>query len=205
MALIPWPTGIALKNISWQQTAPEVVNRSEFTGATRIIELGPPARWTAKGQLPPLKLAQATQWRGFVGALRGRANTFRLPAIETMQKRPNGAATATLATVSGAGQTGFTLTITGLIASVTALAAGSLITVTLASDEQLLLLGADLVADVTGTGTASLSTPLRSSPAAGAAVEMAQPWALMRAIDPIAWSADAGPLYAYQISAEEAF
>jgi hypothetical protein len=62
------------------------------------------------------------------------------------------------------------------------------------------------VADASGNATAQLGTPLRSSPSNGAVVELDRPWALMRALDPLAWSAAPGGIHgARQLQLEEAF
>ncbi len=109
--------------------------------------------------------------------------------------------------LAAAGTSGPTLHLTGLAPGIANLPAGSLVTIALPSgDEQLITLTADLVASAAGTATAQLASPLREMPTAGAAVELARPWALMRAIDPMAWSVDVGQIYAARtMQFEEAF
>lgn len=202
MAVIGWPTGINLKNVDWHQQLSQPQGRSEMTGATRIVELGPAARWMFKGELPPLPPAKLIAWRGFAAALRGHVNTFRLLATEGAQQ-PGTAA----ATVNGAAQTGYTLNLAGMAASRTVLSAGQLMTVRVGTggDEQLIMLAADLVSNAGGLGTATFSTPMRQSPVNGSIVELANPWALMRAIDPMRWAGGPAAFYTMTLEAEEAF
>lgn len=111
-----------------------------------------------------------------------------------------------VATVSGGSNAGRTLALTGLWAGQRNLQAGDLITVSLpGGDEQLIRLAADLVADGSGNATASLATPLRRTPADGAVVELAEPWALMRATHTPGWSVDSQNIYGHTLEAEEAF
>ena len=100
------------------------------------------------------------------------------------------------AAVVGAANAGQTLALSGLALSARNLLAGDLITVPLPSgDEQLIPLTADLIADGSGNGTAQLGTPMRESPANGAVVELDRPTALMRALDPLAWSSRPGSIH----------
>jgi hypothetical protein len=104
------------------------------------------------------------------------------------------------------GSSGRSLNLYSMIPSALHLRAGQLLTVTLPSgDEQLVRLTADLQASVSGTATAQLATPLREVPAADAPVEIARPWALMRATNEPGWSVEPGPIYGMALTAEEAF
>ncbi len=202
MARIDWPTGIALANVRWSQTQVEQVNRSPWSGRTRIAQFGPAARWSAEGELPPMKDATALLWRAFVMSLKGRQNTFRLEAVEADQH--SGTPTVQANGAASAGATSISLK--GLPNSTTLLAAGRFITVTLASgDEQLLGLTAALTSNGSGIATATLSGPLRENVANNAAVQTKRPWGLMRAVDPLAWTVEPGAIYGHSLTAEEAF
>ena len=111
------------------------------------------------------------------------------------------------ATVASSGAVGQTLPLSGLKPSTRNLRAGDMITVSLPSgDEQLIGLLRDLVADGSGNATAHLAAPLRETPASGAIVELSEPWALMRASDPVGWGAEPGRIYQpMRIDFEEAF
>lgn len=112
----------------------------------------------------------------------------------------------TQALVSGAANAGRTLALSGLGRSIRNARAGHKITVVLpGGDEQLNELAADLIADASGNGTASLVTPLRKTPAASAAVEIDRPWGLMRASHEPGWSVSPGRREARTLTAEEAF
>jgi hypothetical protein len=111
-----------------------------------------------------------------------------------------------VATVNGASNAGRSLALSGLALSQRNLRAGQFITVTLpGGDEQLIRLAADLVADGSGNATASLTTPLRRTPAAGAIVELERPWGLMRLTNAPGWSVDSQNIYGHTLEAEEAF
>jgi hypothetical protein len=110
------------------------------------------------------------------------------------------------ATVSGSSNAGRSLALAGLALSQRNLRAGQFITVTLpGSDEQLIRLAADLVADGSGNATASLATPLRATPAANAIVWMDNPHALMRATHTPGFSQSPGGILGQSLSCEEAF
>ncbi len=109
--------------------------------------------------------------------------------------------------LAATGGAGVSLPLTGLQPSAINLRAGQRLTVVLPSgDEQLVALTADLLANSSGQATAALSTPLRETPSAGAAVELSHPWALMRGLQPQAWNVSPGPVYQPGgIQFEEAF
>lgn len=110
------------------------------------------------------------------------------------------------ATVNGAANAGRSLALSGLALSQRNLRAGQFLTVTLpGGDEQLLRLAADLNGDASGNGTASLATPLRRTPVAGAVVELDQPWALMRAIHTPGEQQRVGGIVQHGLQSEEAF
>lgn len=154
------------------------------------------------------------EWRriaGFVTAPAGTASVSLnisngLTAGTQWVALPRASLLPERATVNGSANAGRTLALSGLALSQRNLRAGQFITVTLpGGDEQLIRLAADLVADGSGNGTASLATPLRRTPAAGAAVELDQPWALMRATHAPGWGVDNQNIYGHDFEAEEAF
>jgi hypothetical protein len=338
MAVIIIPRGW-VQSASWKQPPVYSLQRSEWTGRTRVIEIGPAARWVCEADIAPTQEPDLRRWRAFQARMMSPGNVVRLPAVEVTQygaaanlvRRPDGtgweltgvgitqglapgaaplrrtiralpdaaqrlasevsafwapaapgdvryfaasvlretttsggnitmrglwrtsaggalgspvsviansapvgtwtrfyasgtapassafigpqaifANTAGIvqatdfyigdrperALVNGAGQTGISLNVNGLAPDLLHLRAGHLVTVTLpGGDEQLLALTADVVADGAGAATLQLATPMRASPANGAAVELSRPWALMRATNPIGWNVSSGPVY----------
>jgi hypothetical protein len=201
MAIVAMPTGISLINITWSKPAVEQVQRG-VGGRTRIVKIGPAERWLAAGQVVPLRSGDAAAWRAFAAALSGRINTFRLPAVE--QEQHSFSLTVQASAATAAGNT--SLILKNLPVSLTLLPAGRMITVTLASgDEQLIVLTAPLTANASGVATAYLGTPLRENVLLDAVVETRTPWGLMRANNPDQWDVAPGQVYSFRLEAEEAF
>jgi len=184
---------VPIRRTDWTPPEADVLSRSMWTGASQVNTLAGPARWRCKVELPPLSAAAQLAWRGFNAALRGRANAFRLVAVEAAQRTPAGVLLGQ-ARVYGDGQTGFQLILANLPANQTVMKAGQKLTaVHPDGDEQLVELAADLVstADV---GTALLGSPLRRTynTSTTASIELGSPWALMRKMQPVGWGV--GPL-----------
>ena len=205
MSIVDLPAGVVFRSANWQQQGGIIYNRSEFTGVTRALRLGPSARWSCDLELVPTgDAAQLQNIRQFLAFSYSAVDGFRLPAVEYAQTASPVPATCT---VNGAGQLGFTLSLTGLAPSITNLGNGTLISVSLPNgDEQLCALSAALTANASGVGTATLATPLRQAPSNGATVRLASPVAVMRLRDPIRWGVSPGAIYDVgTISAEEWF
>jgi hypothetical protein len=110
------------------------------------------------------------------------------------------------AAVDGAANAGRTLSLSGLGPNLLNLRAGQFLTVLLpGGDEQLVRLAADLIANGSGLGAASLVSPLRRTPEAAAAIELDKPWGLMRATHAPGWNVEPGAVRGYRLACEEAF
>jgi hypothetical protein len=204
MAIITIPVGVRIAALEWQQPPTYAFNRSELTGKSRAIQLGPATRWSASGRLVPVKGADAKAVKAYLALMSQPGNLCRLRMVEASQVTVGGRPTS--ATVNGAGQLGLTLALSGLQASVTNLVAGDVISIVMASeDSQPIILGADLVANGSGQATAVLTTPLRKSPANAAAVELQWPTATMRMRNSLAWKVSPAPVYESEVAFEEAF
>lgn len=204
MTIIVMPDD-GLSDIRWMPPSPIAQrSRSEFSNATKISDLGG-GRWGAEATLVPLRTERAVlPWRAFAARLRGIVNSFRLVAVEGPQIRflCRPAAAAPIA----AGAT--VVPLAGLLPNAAVLRPGQLMTVPLAAgDEQLVTIVEILVADAAGLGTATIGEPLRRAVAAGAAIEITEPWALMRMIDgeQLAWSVSKGQVYGVGFKCEEAY
>jgi hypothetical protein len=196
MAIIPMPTG-GIRSIRWQFLQPSQVNRSAWTGRRQVVALPGAARWEASVELRPmLSDSDVSLWRGFLARLRGQQNTFRLRAVEQAQ------ISGVTPLVNGGGQAGYTLSSDGWGSAGTKLLAGQMITI----DDQLIPLGADVVANGAGQATLTLESKLRAPPADNATIIADWPTAIMAlATDTIGWSVDPGRIYGFSFDCEEAF
>lgn len=204
MAIIQPPSPLPLRHLRLDLRRPAQANRSGWTGRRQVVLLPGASRWSAKGEFAPrVGDANARLWRSFFVKLDGIANSFPLRVVEKQQT------TAANPTISGAGQTGSSVALTGLTGSVGAvfLTEGSFLTLPLsASEVQLVVLTANLVIGAGGTGTATFKAPLRASPTTGGVVEAQYPYALMSMVnDTQGWDVDLAISYGFALEAEEAF
>lgn len=190
----------------WRLVGGVINQRSAFTGRTRLLRLGPSARWTCDVEIAPtIDTASVNSRRNALAALALTDITSYVTAAEQAQAVSPVPATCQ---VDGAGQLGFSLNLKGLAASATNLVAGQMISVDLGDgDEQLLLLTLNnLVGNGSGLGTATFCTPLRRAPADNATVRLHWPRAVMRLTDPVGWNAGVGNLHEFPtLRFEEAF
>jgi len=194
MAIIAIPAGLRLAGMKWTQPPAYQVNRSELTGATRTVQLGPAERWFATGRLVPRTLDEMVTLRGFLAQMKRPDSFARLSMVERLQVTIPGRPTD--CQVNGGGQLGYSLNLKGLAPGVTNLVAGQIIMVVIPGDFwQPIVLGANLVADGAGNGTATLTTPLRKSPADNDGVALSNPVCTVRMRDPLAWEATPGTIY----------
>jgi hypothetical protein len=146
---------------------------SPFTMQQQLYDWGG-ALWTAELDLVPvMRAGGGAALEAFITALRGRAGTFLFGPPHG--KAALGTCNQTGVTVSGAGQAGFALTVTGLGASTTVLA-GTYLSVGLRLHQ--VVEGA--TASASGTATLTIEPGLRASPSNGAAVKLANPQGLFR-------------------------
>lgn len=200
MIILP-PAPLPLRNIRWRCPEPAQVNRSAWTGRSKVIGLPGIATWQMEATfVAQIGVAQGRPWRAFFMALRGQLNMFRVRGVEAVQTAAANAA------VRSGGDADTTLPLEGLPANATVLRAGDLMTVTLPSGhERMVCLIAPLVSNGQGQGTATFAPELGEVPIAGSTVEIREPWSLMRlSSEPPGWDVDAGQIYRFQVQAEEA-
>jgi len=175
MAILTWPTCAFLTSVEWTPPDPPTqVNRSEWTGREQVAILPNAGRWAAKVSIEPKQTEDdALDTEAFRVELKGRVNSFRMPAVLKPQF-----ASATPVIVNGAGQTGYSLAVTGP-AGVT-IKRGHKLTV----GDQLLMSLSTVTLDGSGHGTLTLSNPLRLSPPNSAAVEVVNPTCLVKLASP---------------------
>lgn len=156
--------------------------------------------FTMKLQWPKLKRSEFRSIWAFILGQRGRFNDFVV--IPPQAATPDGVATGT-PIISGAGQTGTSLTTSGWTASTTGIMkAGDLIVI--AGDSKAYMLYTDADSDGSGDATLTLCSPLRASPADGAAITVSNIPLTVRLLNDTATYTQNGALYTLQIECEEA-
>lgn len=188
MTLVPIPTALRIREESWQQTDPRLVQRAEFGGSDREIITGPVARWTCTAEIVTSTADDMLALRQFLArmAMPGAFAAVPIHAEGGQQTGLPGAASS--AAVDGSGQLGSALALRGLTPSIINLRAGHAIEYGEGRGHAVSILREDLVANGSGVATAQLSAPIRRSPADGTAVVLAAPVVWMRLANPLAWS-----------------
>lgn len=197
MITVALPERPVAAKIDWRPRQPAQVNRSEFTGRSRSVILAEAPFWAA-GVTYPTIIGEAAfrPWRSALMRLQGRANAFRLVAVEGPQHQ-----VAQAVVVDGAGQTGYSLAVRGFEPGEYMLD-GMFVTV----GDRLLQVVADTVqAGADGKLTLSVMPHLPAGLADGAEIETRLPWALMRlAQDQQGWTVDRGQQYSVSFDCEDA-
>lgn len=202
LTIIDVPALARLRSVNWRQVGGVVYQRSEFTGRTKALQLGPASRWSCTFDLVPTATAAAfAQVRLFMAALARPEYAVRMPLNTVAQT-----ATATCL-VNGGPQLGDAIAIKGLPVSTTVLEAGRFITFNLATDdEQTAVLLSALVSDGAGNATASINRPLRKAVVNNGVVRLAVATAIMRVPDAVQFTLDPAQIHEWpQLQAEEAF
>lgn len=196
MAIVTLPmTTRFAQSVAWTLDRPAQVNRSEYSGRRQVVANPWHGRWSAKVQLAPIVgQDNVLAWRAFLAALRGQVNSFRLPVSEGNQNANSGV-TVDSTVAAGASE----LTMAG---AATALKPGQWITV---NDQALMLTSVGALVSG-GRQILTFEPSLRAQANAGAAIETANPWALVTlASSRTGWSVGPGQLYGIELDVEEAF
>ena len=164
------PTVSSIRSINLRARNSVGLSRSPFTFKEQVFSHGG-QMFEADIQLPSMTRAEGEQWVSFLIKLKGMQGTFLLgdPAAAT----PRGSASTTAGTpvVSGAGQTGDDLTISGLPASVTGyLLAGDYIQLGTGSSSTLHKVLNDVDTTAGGAATLDLFPAIRTAPLDAATV-----------------------------------
>ncbi len=175
-----------IRTSNWRQSGGVTYQRSDFTGRTRALRLGPAARWRCELELVPETGAPGQQLvasRAFLAAAARGDFGLKIPFFDSPQ-------TATASCTSfGGTQAGFQINVQGLPASQTILPSGSIITLAWGVDRfQPCVLLANLVSNASGQGVLSMNQPAREPVIDGTVIILDRPFALMRAADALAWS-----------------
>ena len=141
-------------------------------------------RWEADIQLPAMQRENAEQWVAFLMSLYGQKGTFLLGDPLGAAAQGSASTAAGTPVVNGASQTGGTLAIDGLPASATNyLKAGDYIQLGSAATSQLYKVLTDASSNGSGEATLDIWPDLRSSPADGATVVVANAKGVFRLND----------------------
>ena len=150
--------------------------RSRFNARRQVLEYPSYGHWRLSVSTYPQTPQEATEWRAFKFQLRGRVNHFQCP-IPGYEGPSTGYAGPIQ--IDGAGQSGFALNLKSLTPSAAILKAGDLFTIV----NQCLVAAADVTANGSGLATVTFTSPLRTSPADSANVEIAAPFFLCASTD----------------------
>lgn len=77
-SVIPMPSSPGMRNITLIQSDSVGENESPFTKQAQEQRWAGADWWMAKIQWPPMRLDEFSAWEAWLGALRGKANVFRM-------------------------------------------------------------------------------------------------------------------------------
>lgn len=195
---IEMPRTPVAAEIEWMLDQPSQTSRSEFNGRggarTNILAGG--ARWFAKVTMPVvLSERQFRPWRSFLAKVRGRANVFRVKAVEQPQIRFHCVVVA-----DGGGQKGYSLKTKGWLPGAQMLD-GMFLTI---GDSLLVVDGDSVIAGADGKLTIAVNPLIPEGVADGAAIEVHEPWALLQMSDTRSgYTVGRGQTYSISFQAEE--
>lgn len=173
---VPDPEGLLLDEL--RLSAPAQVNRSAWTGRRKVVGLPGTETWRGKATIDMMATEdEERDWRAFLFGFGGQANWFRwpLPCATHLGPKP---------TVAAGASNGYTLPLTGMLASTRILKAGQFMTVPLPSGHsRAVCLTADLRADGSGNATATFRPALNETPTLGATVETTDPFIPMSPVE----------------------
>lgn len=197
--LIDMPCTPVAAQIEWMLDRPGQTNRSEFNGEgggrTNVLAGG--SRWSAKITMPDvLSEGQFRPWRSFLARVRGRANRFRVVAVENPQLD-----VFCTVVVDGADQKGYALNTRGWYPGLQLLD-GMFVTV---GESLLVVAGDTAIAGADGKLTISVEPLIPGKLADAAPVEVHLPYAVLQMADSKAgYTVGIGQLYSVAFQAEEA-
>lgn len=199
------PTSSGFAQATFRAASVVEANPSNFSLVTQIyVHRG--QRWEVDLQLPPLKGADAAQWRAFMTSLNGREGTFLLG--DPGYRGPRGVATG-LPLVVGGSQSGHTLNVDGFTPNITGiLLAGDYFGLSSGSSARLYQVVADVNSDGSGAASIPIWPRLRTSPTDNAPLVLDAPKTVFRLTSNLReWQMSPGggsPLYGLAFGAEEA-
>lgn len=199
------PTVTGIRSINLRARNAVGLSRSPFTFKEQVFSHGG-QMLEAEINLPPMTRAEGEQWVSFLIKLKGMQGTFLLgdPAAAT----PRGSAASTPGTpvVSGAGQIGADLTVSGLPADVDGyLLAGDYIQLGTGGSATLHKVLNDVDTNASGIGLIDLYPSIRTAPADAASVGVSNAKGVFRlATNETNWSINEVTHYGLTFAAVEA-
>ncbi|GAM00569.1 hypothetical protein [Sphingomonas parapaucimobilis] len=197
MIIVPMPTSpTAASEIPWKLKQPSQSNRG-WKGKRRTTILPEAARWSAEVDMPVIRgEASFRPWRSFLAQLQGRANAFKLVAVEGPQFKFH-----QVVVIDGTGQKGGTLKTRGWQPGARLLD-GMFIT---AGDRLLQVIGDHPIVGADGKLTVTVLPTIPEGLADGAHVEVRLPYALMSLdTDEQGWTVGVGQQYKVSFPVVEA-
>lgn len=196
---ITLPTSPGITRVRFRRNIAVAISESPWTYFSQVQE-HPGQKWGAEFTLPVMAREEAELWQCSLLQLNGMAGTFYLSDPLSPEPRGNWAG---LPVVNGAGQTGQTLAIEGLVPGAT-IAPGDLFQV---GQRLYKYIGVvDAVADGSGQVTIDIWPRLRESPADGEGIITQSPAGLFRLAsnDDDIYSSNAMEYYEISLTAVEA-
>ena len=193
---LTFPTIIGITDISWHAISSDVLTMSPQSFAQQVIDNGG-QRFDVDVMLPPLTRAEGNEFVAFALELNGRVGTFLFTPPEGATARGSASSTPGTPVINGASQTGDSVNIDGLPNSATGyLLAGDNINLGTGSGTELYKCVNDVNSDGSGLATVDIWPDLRSAPADGSAVVVANAKGLFRMASPqIEWAVDVRSIY----------
>jgi hypothetical protein len=200
MTIHAWPALNKFEPATWDWSL--VSNTQTFSsplsGSVQTLEM-PGARWRVTFQMNSMTAADSALLRAWFAKLRGQSGRFYLHNMAHPIPRGVGGG---VPVVSGAGQSGSSLTTSGWPVSATVLKAGDFFEV----NSELKMAVADAVSNASGVASVAFEPPLRNSPANATGITTNKPLAIFKLDDDIVrWTTVAGALSSFAISATEAW
>lgn len=162
-------------------------------------------RWVIDASFPPMTREEAEEWIAFGLKLRGSFGTFLFGIPDDFEQWGN-ASDSSVPKVKGAGQTGYSLVIDGVLPISTAQVwkKGKTFQIGTGLSSRLYKLVEDAATNGSGEVTLNFVPKLRSSPADNADVNFVDPKGLFRRTDSsVSWSVQEGMEYGIELKAIE--
>lgn len=197
MAALEWPDDVCPASLTWRPESNTKTFRSPFNGASQTVRF-PGTRWICSLTFNNLTDDKSRRIDALVAELDGEYGRVKI-----RDWGRNGRAPAGSPVVSDADQTGMELNTKGWLPEKTVLMTGDYITV----NDELKIVTADVTSSASGSAVISFAPMLRSSPAANAPIEVANPFGIFKLKDNQQGTGNRipGVFTSYTLEFEEAF
>lgn len=202
---LAFPTTKGVAAINLRAVNAVAISQSPFTFKQQVIA-HQGQRWEADITLPPMQRADAEVWVSFLVSLAGRRGTFTMGDPNGASARGSASVTPGTPLVNGASQTGGSLAVDGLPASVTGyLKVGDYIQLGGGSSATLHKVMEEVDSNSLGQAVIELWPYVRIAPSDDATITVGNTVGLFRlASNETNWSIDAAAFYGISFTATEA-